>query len=754
MFVSPILRPPPREPPDMDTTKQATATITTSLHRKLAAFAAGYTGLFETADRVAGPLLDLYVRLWLAQTFLVSGLLKVANWDNALALARYEYPVSWMDPVTAAYTGVAIELVAPVFLALGLATRAAALPLVALVLVIQFNYLALDTHLLWALLLSGFVVRGAGALSLDRLLTPGLADSALPLASPLVDLSAWITRHLQPLYLLAERLWLAAALLAAAGILFGAGSERFLISASLTAVPVTVALAAAVLFIAGAALRPAVLVLLLVLLGMEVMQPALIDSTHYLVLVLAGLVLTGAGALSVDTLVQRWLRRHFVELDESSLFDRADVPRVVVVGAGFGGLACVRALRHVPAAVTLIDRNNYHLFQPLLYQVATTALAPGDIAVPIRSLLRDQRNARVLLGEVSGVDTKSRQVMLGDARIPYDYLVIATGASHSYFGRDEWAPYAPGLKRVEDATEVRSRLLLAFERAEAAEDPAERAALLTFLIVGAGPTGVELAGAIAELARFGMQKEFRRVDPASARVVLVQSGPRVLPVFPEVLSARAERSLRKLGVEVLTGSRVEHIDAGGVSVNGDTIVTRNVFWAAGVVASPAAHWLGAASDRSGRVEVGSDLSVPGLPDVFVVGDTAASNAWDGNPVPGIGPAAKQGGGYVGRLIRARLRGRTLAPFRYHHLGSLATIGRKAAVADFGLVRLSGALAWWFWGLVHVYFLAGVRNRVSVMLDWSWAYFTFSSSTRLITATAADDRSAAQSAPAARSGEAA
>jgi NADH dehydrogenase/putative oxidoreductase len=372
------------------------------------------------------------------------------------------------------------------------------------------------------------------------------------------------------------------------------------------------------------------------------------------------------------------------------------------------------------------------LFQPLLYQVATTALAPGDIAMPIRSLLRDQHNARVLLGEVSGVDTERHEVQLGAQRLHYDYLVLATGASHSYFGRDDWAPYAPGLKRIEDATEVRSRLLLAFEQAERSEDAAERAALLTFLVVGAGPTGVELAGAIAELARFGMEKEFRRVDPATARVILVQSGARILPTFPEQLSERAAAALQRLGVEVLTDSRVEHIDADGVRVSGTQLVARSVFWAAGVVASPAARWLQAPADRSGRVEVDEWLGVPGLPGVFVIGDTAASKAWDGNLVPGIGPAAKQGGQYVARAIRARLRGAQSAPFRYRHLGSLATIGRKAAVADFGLVRLSGALAWWLWGLVHVYFLAGMRNRISVMLDWAWAYFTFRSSTRLIT----------------------
>jgi NADH dehydrogenase/putative oxidoreductase len=686
---------------------------------------------FAGAARGFGPLLDLYIRLWLAQGFFVSGLLKAANWDNALALARYEYPVAWLDPVTAAYTGASIELVAPVLLALGLGTRIAAVPLLALALVIQFEYKALDTHLLWAALLGWYAVRGAGALSLDRLLAPGFADSALPLAAPLARAAAWTTRNVEPLYRLALRVWLAASLAAAAGTPVPVAPNALLSATLFGVTPPALLLAGAALLVAGLALRPGVAAALAGLLGMAVMQPGAIEATHLLVLLMATLLLAGAGRYSLDALAAGAMRRRWPVLTGALGFDLARAPRVVIVGAGFGGLACARGLRHAPVSVTLIDRHNYHLFQPLLYQVATTALAAGDIAVPVRALLRDQNNVRVLLGEVSGVDTGARAVLLGERRIPYDYLVLATGASHSYFGRDEWAPFAPGLKRVEDATEVRSRLLLAFERAELAEDPAEREALMTFLIVGAGPTGVELAGAIAELARFGMEKEFRNLDPAEARVVLVQSGPRILPTFPETLSRRAEAALRRLGVELLTDHRVEHIDAGGVRVSGKPIVARTVFWAAGVTASPAARWLGAAADRSGRVVVGADLSVPGLPDVFVVGDTAASNAWKGQPVPGIGPAAKQGGGYVAHRIRARLKGQSMAPFRYRHLGSLATIGRKAAVADFGFLRLSGAPAWWLWGLVHVYFLAGMRNRVSVMLDWAWAYFTFRSSTRLI-----------------------
>ena len=408
-------------------------------------------------------------------------------------------------------------------------------------------------------------------------------------------------------------------------------------------------------------------------------------------------------------------------------------PRIVIVGCGFGGLFAARALHRAPADVLVIDHNNYHLFQPLLYQVATAALSPADIAIPIRAIFRDQFNAKVMLATVTGLDTERREVLADGLKLPYDYLVIATGATHSYFGHEVWAPFAPGLKRVDDATLVRGRVLEAFERAEVAASEEERRRLLSFVIVGGGPTGVELAGAIAELARVGMAKDFRNFDPATAEIILVQAGPRLLPAFSESLSEVARRSLADIGVKVFLNSEVRLIDADGVLVNDERIYARTVLWAAGVAASPAAKWLNTEADKAGRVKVQGDLSVLNLPDVYVIGDTALSHGWRGQPVPGLAQAAKQSGVFVAKVIRAKLRGEPVSlAFSYRHMGSLATIGRKSAIADFGVVRLHGAMAWWLWGIVHVSFLVGSRNRAAVVLNWIWSYVTYRASTRLIT----------------------
>jgi NADH dehydrogenase len=408
-------------------------------------------------------------------------------------------------------------------------------------------------------------------------------------------------------------------------------------------------------------------------------------------------------------------------------------PRVVIVGAGFGGLTAAKTLGRRPVDVTLIDRQNYHLFQPLLYQVATAGLSPADIAAPIRAIVGSYPNVTVLLGRVGAVDLAEKMVQLVDRRVPYDYLILATGGRHAYFGHDEWEPFAPGLKRIEDATEMRRRILLAFERAEGEPDADERRRLMTLVIVGGGPTGVELAGAIAELAKRALAKDFRNIDPRTARIVLVEAGPRVLATFPEALSDSAKRQLERLGVEVLVRTPVQTVDADGVIAAGARIESRTVLWGAGVAASPAGKWIGAKVDRAGRIIVKPDLSVPQAPDIFAIGDTALAVDDEGEPLPGVAPVAKQQGHYVAKIILARVAGReTIRPFRYRNYGNLATIGRKAAVVDFGWLRLRGLIAWLVWTFAHIYFLIGFRNRFMVALDWLWAYFTYQRGSRLIT----------------------
>jgi NADH dehydrogenase len=408
-------------------------------------------------------------------------------------------------------------------------------------------------------------------------------------------------------------------------------------------------------------------------------------------------------------------------------------PKVVIVGAGFGGLEAAKALNRLAVDVTVIDRQNHHCFQPLLYQVATAALSPAEIAWPIRHILRQQRNATVLMAEVSGIDLAGRCVQTSAGPISYDYLVIATGATHSYFGHDDWIDFAPGLKRIEDATRIRRSILLAFEHAELAHDDAERQRLLTFVIVGGGATGVEMAGAIAEIARQTLAKDFRRIDPRSSRIILLEAGPRVLPTLPEDLSRYAEHTLTRMGVDVRTSTPVINCDRRGVDLDRGRIDASTIIWAAGVVASPAAHWLGAEHDRAGRVLVRSDLSLPDHPEVFVIGDAAGVHDQTGAMVPGVAPAAKQMGRYVGRVIAARVDDTpSPPPFRYRSLGDLATIGRRAAVVNFGYLRLKGFVGWLFWSLVHIYFLIGVKNRFIVAFTWLWDYLTFHRGARLIT----------------------
>jgi NADH dehydrogenase len=413
-------------------------------------------------------------------------------------------------------------------------------------------------------------------------------------------------------------------------------------------------------------------------------------------------------------------------------------PKVVIIGGGFGGLEAARTLQRANAEITVVDRQNHHCFQPLLYQVATAALSPADVAWPIRHILRSQQNATVLMADVSGIDAEQKKVHTDSGDIPYDFLVIATGAMHSYFGHDEWSDVAPGLKRIEDATRIRRSILIAFEQAEIMADPEEQRRLLTFVIVGGGATGVEMAGAIAEIARQTLSADFRRIDPRSARIVLIEAGPRLLPAFLPAQSDYVRDTLMRAGVTVMTDTMVTKCDARGVDLNSDRVDASTIIWAAGVVASPAAKWLSAEADRAGRVKVQPDLSVPGHLDIFVIGDTAAVADSNGRPVPGIAPAAKQMGQYVGKLIAARIAGRiTTKPFRYMHLGDLATIGRHAAVVKFGILRLRGFIGWLFWSVAHIYFLIGLRNRFIVAFSWLWSYLTFQRGARLILARPAE-----------------
>ena len=408
------------------------------------------------------------------------------------------------------------------------------------------------------------------------------------------------------------------------------------------------------------------------------------------------------------------------------------LPRVVIIGAGFGGFQTARVLRNVPVQVTVIDRSNHHVFQPLLYQVATAALSPADISVPIRSMLRKQWNVSVILAEVTDVDTQGQRVFMRERSVPYDYLVVATGARQSYFGHDAWEPFAPGLKSLDDATLIRRKILLAFEAAEIETDLEQRQALLTFVLVGGGATGVEMAGAMAELAHHALTSDFRHIDPASSRILLVEAAPRLLMAFPESLARKTERALTRLGVEVRTNTSVEAIDADGVMIAGKRLPTKVVIWTAGVAASSAGQWLGAEVDRAGRVKVMRDLSLRDHPQVFVLGDTA-SVSQDGKPLPGIAPVSLQEGHYVASVLADRVAGKAHPQaFRYRNKGNLATVGRSFGIVEMGSLRLSGLLAWVMWLVVHIVYLIGFRNRLLVLFQWAWAYMTYQRSARLIT----------------------
>src|SRR5947209_4501592 len=408
------------------------------------------------------------------------------------------------------------------------------------------------------------------------------------------------------------------------------------------------------------------------------------------------------------------------------------IPRVVIVGAGFGGLRAAQALRNAPVHVSVIDRQNHHLFQPLLYWVATAGLSPADISSPIRSILRKQKNTEVFMEEVTGIDFQEQRVLMGDRAVPYDYLVVATGEHDNYFGHPEWGYYAPGLKSIVDATSIRRKILLSFEAAEIETDPEKVKALLTFALVGAGPTGIEMAGAIAELAHKALASDFRHIDTRMTRIILIEAAPRILAAFPESLARKTQKRLVTMGVEVRTGTPVTDLDEHGVVVDGERIKAATIIWGAGVSASPAGKWLGAEVDRAGRVIVSSDLSVPGHPNVFVIGDTAVAMQ-NGKALPGVAQVAIQGGRYVAAVITDRIEGKELnKPFHYRDKGNLATVGRSYAIVDIGKIRLTGFFAWLLWLAVHIYFLVGFRNRLVAIFQWAWEYLTYARGARLIT----------------------
>jgi NADH dehydrogenase/putative oxidoreductase len=702
------------------------------------------------SDEAVAPLLDIIRRPAIAHAFFMSALVKLSDWDNALYLAEHEYPVSWMNHVTAAYLGVSVEIIGGVLLSLGLMTRFAALALLILTIIMQYAYEPINAQVFWIIILGYWVIMGGGLKSIDFLLR-GLKDSALPFATSLSTLFIWLRHTAGPWYFLFIRVWIAGVLYVAGHTAMESmslhGSLHFLqyqpqfsvLRISEPSVWLSLVCGVGAISLAfGLATRFWALLALVVIAGgtMQHIHASEVQMAEffYWIMLLSILFFSGPNKISLDHLVRRSLGRLFPEFSGEFPMIHEAMPHVVIVGGGFGGIAAGKMLRTTACRVTLIDKHNYHLFQPLLYQVATASLSPADIATPIRSLFRDQQNIRVILGEVTAVDAPKRMVVCeGGKTLKYDYLVLATGARHSYFGNDAWAEFAPGMKRVEDAIAVRGKLLKAFERAENSDNAAEREALLSFVIVGGGPTGVELAGALAELAHQGMGQEFRNIDPSTARIYLIEAGPRLLGVMPEGVSGYTQEALEKLGVTVMTGARVKTIDAEGVSVNGIRIASSNVIWAAGVQASPAAKWLGAEADRAGRIKVNRNLTIVGDDRIYAIGDTAWAEVWNGKPMPGLAPAAKQSGQFVARHIRARIEGSTPAEaFAYQHYGSLATIGRKAAVADFGHLRIKGVIAWWFWGLVHIAFLSNMQSRVAVMIKWFWAYLTFRRSTRLIT----------------------
>ena len=701
--------------------------------KQLAPLAERIADFNHFASQNLAPFLDLILRVWLALSFFRNGVTKLMDLEPTVWLFSFVYPVEFISPESAAETLMWIELIAPLFLIAGLLSRPVAAILFSSAALYFLAYPAVIDPLIEMALLGFVFTRGAGPFSLDKKLSPALASSAFPFTHIARAAHVALTKFARPVYELGIRLVLS--------ILFSASITGLMVIKqnspfntvdpnliTLLVLSVATSLLALGLFTRAMALGFACAAFI-------VSQSALGGAgvtTPILLLLLLVIVCNGPGVLSLDHCLFQITARLIPSLRPSAAWLEG-APHIVIVGGGFAGISTALGLRRARANVTLIDRRNYHLFQPLLYQVATASLSPADIATPIRTLARAAKNCQVVMGRVTDVDTASQQIALEGRRVSYDYLVLATGAKHSYFGKDEWEPFAPGLKKIDDATNIRRDILTAFEKAETTDSAIERKRLMTFVIVGGGPTGVELAGAIAELARQGMTGEFNRIDPSEARIILVQSAERVLPTMPEQLSTMARRALESLNVEVKTGNRVQQIDAQGVTIGNDRIEASTVVWAAGVAASAAGRWIAADRDRAGRIHVNPDLSVDGHTNIFAIGDTASCAIGDNAPLPGLAAVAKQQGQYVASNLRATIEGRSApGPFHYKDYGSMATIGREKAVANLCGIQFSGIAAWWLWCAVHVAFMADARNRASVILDWVWSYLTYSRRIRLIT----------------------
>jgi NADH dehydrogenase FAD-containing subunit/uncharacterized membrane protein YphA (DoxX/SURF4 family) len=695
-------------------------------------------------SKIFSPFVDLLLRLWLFQIFFYSAIIKISNWNEALYLSQYEYPISWINYITAAYLGVTIELLGSIFLLLGLMTRFWALSLLILSLVIHLEYQALDNNIFLVIFFAWYFIIGANKFSLDNLFHDGVKFSPLPFVKIIDQLFVKLKLVFGPIYFVLLRCFLALSLnlLAEDPLSFSLNLEDFLqyknqyplIGEGVISFSTTFLIP--LLLILGFGFRAIILLLIGLLLAGHLEMNS---NFGYWFILLAILFLFGAGKISIDQIIAVKLQKHFVILKNKLLQSLGSIPHVVIVGAGFGGVAAAKSLKNTNCKITLIDRNNYHLFQPLLYQVATAGLSPSDIAVPIRGLFREQENIKILMQEVCDIDSDKRLVLTKESSLTYDYLVLATGAKHSYFGKDEWSKFASGLKTIEDATKIRKKILLAFEQAESSEDPIKKASLLTFIIIGGGPTGVELAGAIAELVHHGMKGEFSNINFDEVKIYLVQSPSHLLPNFNQKLSIFTKKSLEALGVTVLTDSRVQNVDEKSVQIADENISASNIFWAAGVEASPAAKWLKVVTGRSGHLEVDNNLKVKGFDNIFAIGDVSHSKSWNGNLMPGLAPAAKQSGSYVAKYISSLICGKKpQKDFKYLHMGSLATIGRKTAVMDLSFLTLKGSIAWWLWGVIHIFFLADMRNRISVTTEWMWSYLTLKRSTRLITKNESDD----------------